>query len=85
MPVIVGDIVAVSGDRGSVQAIEIHARDIPMEKALRFWWTKLWIWNSAPRPARPCGVFLASQRHRRSNCAHSSIGRWQAVSRRKAS
>ena len=55
MPVIVGDIVAVSGDRGSVQAIEIHARDIPMEKALRFWWTKLWIWNSAPRPPDPVG------------------------------
>ena len=55
MPVVVGDIVAVSGDGGSVQAIEIHARDIPMEKALRFWWTKLWIWDSAPRPPDPVG------------------------------
>ena len=35
--------------------MDLHARDIPMEKALRFWWTKLWIYNSAPRPPDPVG------------------------------
>ena len=54
-PVISGDAVVVSGDRGSVQAVELHARDIPMEKALRFWWTKLWLYKSAPRPPDPVG------------------------------
>ena len=54
-PVILGDLIYLSGDRGSVQAVELQARDIPMEKALRFWWNKLWLYNSAPRPPAPIG------------------------------
>ena len=54
-PVILGDRAFLSGDRGSVQAIELQARDIPMEKALRFWWNKLWLYKSAPRPPDPVG------------------------------
>ena len=54
-PAILGDGVFLSGDRGSVQAVELQARDIPMEKALRFWWTKLWLYKSAPRPPAPVG------------------------------
>ena len=54
-PVILGDRAFLSGDRGSVQAVELQARDIPMEKALRFWWNKLWLYNSAPRPPPPIG------------------------------
>ena len=54
-PVIVGDKAFLSGDRGSVQAVELQARDIPMEKALRFWWNKLWLYKSAPRPPNPVG------------------------------
>ena len=54
-PAIMEGTVILSGDRGSIQAIDLHARDIPMEKALRFWWTKLWIYGSAPRPPDPIG------------------------------
>lgn len=54
-PVISEDTVVVTGDRGIVQAVDLHARDIPMEKALRFWWTKLWLYKSAPRPPDPVG------------------------------
>ena len=54
-PVTLWDRVFLSGDRGSVQAIELQARDIPMEKALRFWWNKLWLYKSAPRPPAPVG------------------------------
>ncbi|MDE2687797.1 MAG: PQQ-binding-like beta-propeller repeat protein [Chloroflexota bacterium] len=54
-PVILGDKVYLSGDRGSVQAVELQARDIAMEKALRFWWTKLWLYKAAPRPPDPVG------------------------------
>ncbi len=54
-PVILGDRAFLSGDRGSVQAVELQARDIPMEKALRFWWNKLWLYKSAPRPPVPVG------------------------------
>lgn len=54
-PVILGDRAFLSGDRGSVQAVELQARDIPMEKALRFWWNKLWLYKSAPRPPTPVG------------------------------
>ena len=54
-PAILGDTVVLSGDRGSVQVVDLHARDIPMEKALRFWWTKLWVYKSAPRPPDPVG------------------------------
>lgn len=54
-PFILGDRAFLSGDRGSVQAVELQARDIPMEKALRFWWNKLWLYKSAPRPPAPVG------------------------------
>ncbi len=54
-PVILGDTVVSSGDRGSIQAIDLHSRDVPMEKAIRFWWTKLWLYKSAPRPPDPVG------------------------------
>ncbi len=54
-PFIFKDTVILSGDRGSIQAVELHARDIPMEKALRFWWKKLWLYKSAPRPPDPVG------------------------------
>ena len=54
-PVINGDSVVVSGDRGAIQNVELWARDIPMEKALRFWWAKLWLYKSAPRPPDPVG------------------------------
>jgi outer membrane protein assembly factor BamB len=32
-----------------------------MEKALRYWWTKLWLWQMAPRPPLPQG-YLWQQR-----------------------
>lgn len=54
-PVISDDAVVVSGDRGSIQTVRLHARDIPLEKALRFWWGKLWLYKSAPRPPDPVG------------------------------
>ncbi len=54
-PAVNGDSVVVSGDRGAIQNVELWARDIPMEKALRFWWTKLWVYKSAPRPPDPVG------------------------------
>ena len=54
-PVIFDDAVVVAGDRGIVQTVALRARDVPMEKALRFWWTKLWLYKSAPRPPAPVG------------------------------
>ncbi len=39
----------------------LRERDIPMEKAVRYWWTKLWLWQMAPRPPLPIG-FLWQQR-----------------------
>ena len=54
-PFVLGDTVILSGDRGSIQAVDLYARDIPMEKAVRFWWTKLWLYKSAPRPPDPVG------------------------------
>ena len=56
-PVILEDTVVITGDRGIVQTVDLHARDIPMEKALRFWWTKLWLYKSAPRPPDPVGYW----------------------------
>ena len=54
-PVILGDTVVVAGDGGSIQTVNLFARDIPMEKALRFWWTRAWVYKSAPRPPPPVG------------------------------
>jgi eukaryotic-like serine/threonine-protein kinase len=54
-PMTEGATVAVSGDRGAVQALDLQGRDIFMEKTLRFWWTRLWLYGAAPRPPLPPG------------------------------
>ena len=52
-PVVAGTVLVIPGDRAFVQALDIDERDVPMEKAIRFWWTKLWLWDMAPRPPLP--------------------------------
>ncbi len=52
-PVVAGEALMIPGDRAFVQALDIGERDVPMEKAVRFWWTKLWLWDMAPRPPLP--------------------------------
>ena len=54
-PTISGTTLIIPGDRAFVQALDITERDIPMEKAVRYWWTKLWLWDMAPRPPLPRG------------------------------
>ena len=54
-PLAAGDALIVAGDGGFVQALDMNARDVPMEKALRYWWTKLWLWGMAPSPPLPRG------------------------------
>lgn len=54
-PVISGETAIVSGKQGNVQAVTLHSRDVPMEKAMRYWWTKLWLWDMAPKPPLPIG------------------------------
>ena len=52
-PAVSGATLVIPGDRAFVQALGIDRRDVPMEKALRYWWTKLWLWDMAPRPPLP--------------------------------
>ena len=52
-PAVSGATLVIPGDRAFVQALDIDRRDVPMEKALRYWWTKLWLWDMAPRPPLP--------------------------------
>ncbi|MDP2950400.1 MAG: PQQ-binding-like beta-propeller repeat protein [Chloroflexota bacterium] len=59
--VISGQTVAVTGDKGYVQSLDLHGRDIPMEKAIRFFWTKMYLHGVAPRPPLPRG-YLWQQR-----------------------
>ena len=54
-PTLIGDIAVVSGDDGIVQSFDLHARDVPMWKAVRYWWIRLWSWDMAPRPPDPLG------------------------------
>ena len=54
-PAVSGTTLVIPGDRAFVQALDITERDIPMEKAVRYWWTKLWLWDMAPRPPLPRG------------------------------
>ena len=54
-PAAVGTTLVIPGDRAFVQALDMVGRDIPMEKAIRYWWTKLWLWDMAPRPPLPRG------------------------------
>ena len=52
-PAMSGPTLVIPGDRAFVQALDIDQRDVPMEKALRYWWTKLWLWDMASRPPLP--------------------------------
>lgn len=52
-PTVSGTTLVVPGDRAFVQALDVTQRDVPMEKAVRYWWTKLWLWDMAPRPPLP--------------------------------
>lgn len=54
-PVAHNGIVVVTGDRGYVLALKVEEKDIPFEKAMRYWWTKFWMWDMAPRPPLPRG------------------------------
>ena len=60
-PLAAGGALLIAGDGANVQALDMSARDVPMEKALRFWWTKLWLWGMAPSPPLPRG-YLWQQR-----------------------
>ncbi len=50
-----GRLVVAAGDGERVQTLDLTQRDVPGEKALRYWWTKLWLWGMAPRPPLPRG------------------------------
>ena len=54
-PLSAGGALVVVGDGGFALALDMSARDISMEKALRYWWTKLWLWGMAPSPPLPRG------------------------------
>lgn len=54
-PAISGETVAAAGDAADVQALDLHGRDIPLEKTVRFWWTRLWLYGAASRPPLPPG------------------------------
>ena len=52
-PAVSGATLVIPGDLAFVQALDSSERDVPMEKAVRYWWTKLWLWDMAPRPPLP--------------------------------
>ena len=54
-PLVAGEALVVPGDGANVQALDMSKRDVPMEKAARYWWTKLWLWDMAPSPPLPRG------------------------------
>ena len=60
-PAVSGEALVIPGDGANVQALDLTMRDVPMEKAVRYWWTKLWLWDMAPRPPLPRG-YLWQQR-----------------------
>jgi len=54
-PTIVDETVAIAGDQAHVQALDLHARDVPLAKTVRFFWTRLWLYGGAPQPPPPRG------------------------------
>ena len=60
-PSVSGEALVIPGDGANVQALDMIMRDVPMEKAVRYWWTKLWLWGMAPSPPLPRG-YLWQQR-----------------------
>ena len=61
-PAVTEGALIVPGDGANVQALDLSKRDVPMEKAVRYWWTKLWLWDMAPSPPLPRG-YLWQQRN----------------------
>ena len=60
-PSVYGNALVIPGDGANVQALDLSIRDVPMEKAVRYWWTKLWLWGMVSRPPLPLG-YLWQQR-----------------------
>ncbi len=54
-PVASEGLLIISGSGPKVQALALSARDVPMEKAMRYWWSNLWLWHMAPIPPLPRG------------------------------
>ncbi|MBI4219764.1 MAG: PQQ-binding-like beta-propeller repeat protein [Chloroflexi bacterium] len=49
-PVISERVVAFAGARGMVQAIDLEGTDIPFEKMIRWWRTRLYLWDVIKSP-----------------------------------
>ncbi len=60
-PTVSGNALVIPGDGANAQALDLSMRDVPMEKAVRYWWTKMWLWDMAPSPPLPRG-YLWQQR-----------------------
>jgi len=73
-PVIVGDTVAMTGDGrgGTVHtvAVDLPTTEIPFQKAIYWWRTRLWWWDLAPQPPPPKG-FLWQWRATRGLTGHT--------------
>lgn len=49
-PAISERVVAFAGERGRVQAIDLEGTDIPFEKMVRWWRTRLYLWDVVGSP-----------------------------------
>ena len=47
--------VYITGDNSYVQAIDIYSEDYLFGRAIRWWWTKAWLYGLAPPPRYPPG------------------------------
>ena len=53
--VIDSSTVYITGDRSFVQALDINSEDYLFGRAIRWWWTKGWLYGLAPTPNYPPG------------------------------
>lgn len=61
-PVISERVVAFAGARGRVQAIDLEGTDIPFEKMVRWWRTRLFLWDVINSPPPVPRGYLWQQR-----------------------
>ena len=52
----------ITGDKSFVQALDIYSEDYLFGRAIRWWWTKGWLYGLAPPPHYPPGYLWQTRR-----------------------
>lgn len=78
-PVISGRTVAFAGSQGRVQAMDLEGSDVPFEKMIRWWRTRLYLWDVIKSPPPVPRGYLWQRRDLGGMSARALVGDGQAT------